>query len=341
MNITKGELKMDREIGGYIQLEKNRMLMLHEDGIALNCGRSGLSYLIQVKGIKKIAIPWFMCDCIRNLCKKESVEVRYYSVDVDFRPLLSNLEKDEWLYFVNYYGQFDNNVIQKYCRKFGRVIVDQAQSYFQIPIPGVDTIYTCRKFFGVADGGFLYTNAPTLNNLPMDESFERMHFLLGRFERSASEFYEEYVQNNEVFDNEPVKQMSLLTDNLLRGIDYERVKDIRTENFEYLHKRLNEINQLNLRIPEGAFAYPLLISNGQEIRKMLLQNKIYIPTLWPNVLEDCDVNSLEYKMASDILPLPCDQRYSVSDMEYLCSKLLDAIEEINERKQVGGKADEM
>jgi len=220
---------MKREIGGYIQLEKNRMPMLHEDGIAVNCGRSGLSYLIRARGIKKIVVPWFMCECIRNLCKKESVEVRFYSVDTEFRPLLSQLEPDEWLYFVNYYGQFDNEAIGSYCRQYGRVIVDQAQAYFQMPIPGVDTMYTCRKFLGVADGGFLYTDAPVLTDLPRDESFDRMHFLLGRFERSASEFYQEYVQNNAFFDNEPLKQMSLLTENLLRGIDYDFIKTARTE----------------------------------------------------------------------------------------------------------------
>ena len=36
---------------------------------------------------------------------------------------------------------------------------------------------------------------------------------------------------------------------------------------------------------------------------------IYIPTLWPNVLEECPQGSLEYHYAADILPIPVDQRY--------------------------------
>ena len=45
--------------------------------------------------------------------------------------------------------------------------------------------------------------------------------------------------------------------------------------------------------------------------------KIYIPTLWPNVLDECEPDTLEYKFAADILPIPVDQRYGVEDMEYL------------------------
>ena len=63
--------------------------------------------------------------------------------------------------------------------------------------------------------------------------------------------------------------------------------------------------------------YPLLIDDGMKIRKQLQQMKIYIPTLWPNVLDDCEPDTLEYKFAADILPIPVDQRYGIEDMEYM------------------------
>lgn len=49
----------------------------------------------------------------------------------------------------------------------------------------------------------------------------------------------------------------------------------------------------------------------------MISNKIYIPILWPNVLSDSLKGSLEYDMAENILPLPCDQRYDEYDMEYI------------------------
>ena len=82
---------------------------------------------------------------------------------------------------------------------------------------------------------------------------------------------------------------------------------------------------MKLRKIEGAFAYPLLVENGAEIRKKLQQQRIYIPTLWPNVLREIDNNSLEYKFAENILPLPVDQRYSEDDINELSSRIKQTI----------------
>ena len=151
-----------------------------------------------------------------------------------------------------------------------------------------------------------------------------MHFLLGRYERSASEFYPEYVRNNHFFANEPIKRMSRLTENLLHGIDYEQARKRRTENFTFLHEHLGQRNKLRLTIPEGAFMYPLYVENGAEIRKALQKEKIYIPTLWPAVFDLCSENDPEYDMAKNILPLPVDQRYTAGDMEYLIERITNA-----------------
>lgn len=309
-----------REIGGYIELDTFTGPMLHGDGIKLNCGRNALAYLIEAKRIDKLWMPKFMCDSCDKVLSDRGVVVEYYSIGLDFKPIVP--EWDGWLYVVNYYGQLSN----EYLASLGdRVIVDNAQAYFQDPVPGMDTLYTCRKFFGVADGAVLYTDK-TIEVEQQDESFRRMNFLLGRYERTASEFYPEYAANNNFFENEPIKRMSKLTENLLHGIDYERVRQRRTENFAFLHERLHGINRLNLTIPEGAFMYPLYLENRAEIRKKLQAMKIYIPTLWPSVFALCGKMEPEYDMAKNILPLPVDQRYWTEEMEYLADEVRKCID---------------
>lgn len=308
---------MRKEIGGYIELDTYNLPMLHENALKLNCGRNCLAYLIKAKNIKKIAIPYFLCDSVKNICIKENVNVNFYDINNEFMPYSVKLENDEWLYIVNYYGQINEEKIKALKQKYENIIVDNAQAYFDMPVNGVDTIYTCRKFFGVADGAVLYTGARLEGELPIDESFERMHFLLGRFERTASEFYSEYASNNKLFSNEPIKQMSKLTNNLLHGIDYQFIKNKRTENYNFYYDKFKDINKLKLKPIEGAFAYPLLLENGYEVRKKLQEKKIYIPTLWPNVLDDVNESELEYNFAKNILPLPCDQRYDIEDLTYI------------------------
>lgn len=307
-----------KEYGGYIELETFQGEILHEGAIALNCGRGALEYLCGAKKIQKLYLPHFLCSSVPNLCKKIGVEFEYYPINEDFMPIFQQkLDEDEWLYVVNFYGQLDNDYLHSLKETYNRIIVDNAQSYFQPPVEGVDTLYTCRKYFGVADGAFLYTDTLLGREIPRDESFERMHFLLGRYERSANEFYSEYVANNKLFATEPVKKMSRLTENLLRGINYKKVAQQRQENFDYLNAALENINELKLKSVYGAFMYPLLIKDGVANRKTLQKEKIYIPTLWPNVMEECETNSLEYRYAADILPIPIDQRYDKEDMKYL------------------------
>lgn len=305
-----------KEIGGYIELENFNLPMLHEGSIELNCGRSCLAYLIRARGIKKILLPYFLCDSVKNLCERDRVETAYYHIDEGFMPENISLDEDEWLYVVNFYGQLTADDIEALKDEHGRVIVDNAQAYFDMPAPGVDTLYTCRKYFGVPDGAFLYTDARLSEELPLDESFERMRFLLGRYERTASEFYGEYAANNRLFAGEPLKKMSRLTCNLLHGIDYERVRKKRTENFKQYHEKLKHMNQLELRDVEGAFAYPLLVENGAEVRKRLIEKKIYVPTLWPNVVDEMSEYDIEHRFAKNILPLPVDQRYNSDDISF-------------------------
>lgn len=302
-----------REIGGYIELDTYTGEMLHENSIKLNCGRNALAYLLRAKQIKTIWMPKFMCDS-----SSYEVKIHYYSIGLDFKPHVEQ-RGDDWLYVVNFYGQLSN----EYLASLGKnVIVDNAQAYFQSPISGIDTLYTCRKFFGVPDGAILYTDKQ-IEISEKDESFERMHFLLGRYERSAQEFYQEYVDNNRTFQEEPIKRMSKLTENLLHGLDYNVIRKKRTENFAYLHERLANSNRLKLIVPDGAFMYPYYVENGFELRKRLQAEKIFIPTLWPAVLNRCNQNELEYQMARNILPIPVDQRYGIEDMDYIIKKIVN------------------
>lgn len=314
-----------KEIGGYIELDNYNLPMLHENAIALNTGRNCLGYLIKTKNIKTIYLPYFLCESVINLCKNFDLKVCLYHINNIISPKNLEIDDNAFLYVVNYYGQLSNNKIIELKKKYKNIIIDNAQAYFQMPVDDVDTIYTCRKFFGVSDGAFLYTNVQLNEMLEIDESYKRMNFLLGRYERTAAEFYSEYVNNNKSFANEPLKRMSKLTNNLLHGINYKEVKIKRTKNYNYLFDRLEKINKLNLKRIEGAFAYPLYIENGNELRKKLIANKIYIPTLWPNVITDELKATLEYDMALNILPLPCDQRYDEKDMEYIIGEIYKCI----------------
>lgn len=67
--------------------------------------------------------------------------------------------------------------------------------------------------------------------------------------------------------------------------------------------------------------YPLWIENGAAARKKLQAEKIYIPTLWPNVLQELPEKAIEYQLAANILPLPVDQRYTQVEMQRIVDRI--------------------
>lgn len=314
------------EMGGFIEFERFSGHEYHEHAIALNCGRSCLAYLIEARGIESIWIPSFLCDSVeRTLRRYPSVTVHEYPVTRELRPNYESISlgRGDYLYLVDYYGQLTAEDME-YAKALsgGRLIVDEAQGFFTPPIPNVDTIYTCRKFFGVSDGAYLYTNARIGRELPVDESHNRLGFLLGRFERPSSEFYAEYAANNHLFAEEPIKAMSPLTHNLLRGIDYDAVPRRRESNFAALDRSLGSANEMTLKMPRGPFMYPLLIQDGARVRAALQQKKIYVPTLWPYALRK---DPMARSLSVNILPLPIDQRYEKADMDYLANEVLSLL----------------
>lgn len=304
-----------KEIGGYFGLEQLIKKEHYYNLISLNTARNALLYLIKAKKITKIFIPYYLCNSVSNMLLKNKIDIEYYNIDELFSPIFENeIREDEYLYIVNFYGQVSNEKILSLKQKHSRVIVDNTQAFFQVPIAGIDTLYSCRKFFGVPDGAYLSTEAVLAEELVTDISKERMTHILGRFEGTAYDYYINFQENDKKFSDLPLMKMSKLTKNILGAIDYKKVCKRRSENYAYLNSSLSKINKLNLIKPEAAFAYPFYSENAIEIKRKLALKKIYIPTLWPNVLYDTSEGSLEYDYAKNILPLPCDQRYIEKDM---------------------------
>lgn len=304
-----------KEIGGYFELEKFMGSEYYSDLIALNTGRNALAFLIRAKGIKKLYIPSFLCDSIYRVCEREGCQYQMYNIKEDFQPDFNiPLKNDEWIYIVNYYGQVNNELELK--MKFKRIIFDNVQDFFRKPQLGIDTIYSCRKYFGVPDGAYLSTNKRL--KLSEDTSKDRFEHLLGRTEFSASEYHSIFNRNEDLFYYLEPKYMSMNTHNIMRGIDYKLVINKRNKNFLFIDDKLGRVNRFKPITPFGPYMYPFYTYDGMNLKKKLAEKKIYIPTLWPTAIGYGGI-AKEYSM--NILPLPIDQRYSQKDMKIVVEEI--------------------
>jgi len=300
------------EIGGYFELELRKGKEYHQNAIRLNTGRNAFEYILRAKNYTKVYLPYYTCDVMLEPINKLNLKYNFYPIDSTFNPIFdfSLIKENDVFVYTNYFGICDGQVkiLSKKCKN---LIIDNSQAFYSKPLPGIDTFYSARKFFGVPDGAYLFTDKELEEDFERDFSYKRFEHLLGRMDVNAESFYTSFKRNDKALENQPIKIMSKLTQRILQSIDYNEVKRIRSNNFQTLHQSLEKINLLNFKLEKNTapLAYPFLIENGKELKKKLIENKIFIATYWPNISEWCSTNSFEYYLMKNLLPLPIDQRY--------------------------------
>ena len=226
---------MGDAIGGYFSLELNMMKAYPQSSIylSLNTARNCLKYILEASNYKLLYIPYFTCDVILEPLKELNIEYRFYSINENLEPVFNfNLiGKNEAFLYTNYFGIKDNYINRLSSFDFN-LIIDNAQSFFSKPIKGISSFYSARKFFGVSDGAYLFTNKYLEKDFEQDHSFNRMEHLLKRIDTSAEEAYKEFSENDRCLVAQPIKKMSRLTERILKSVDFEEVKKTRTSKKE-------------------------------------------------------------------------------------------------------------
>ena len=221
-------------IGGYLELELNCYGEYFQDAIRLNSGRNALEYIIRARNIQHIFIPYYICHSVIEPIDKVGISRTFYHIDKNLDPIFNDrLKKDEALLFVNYFG-LKQRAAELLTKKHKNLIIDNAQAFYCRPLPGKDTFYSPRKFFGIPDGAYLITDKFLELQLEQDVSIDRINHLIKRIEYGPEHGYADYVKNEALLSGQPIKEMSNITKAILNGIDYKRVREKREKNFRFV-----------------------------------------------------------------------------------------------------------
>lgn len=312
-----------KSIGGYFELEINgEGSLFHKEALALNSGRNCLEYILENSNYNHIYIPYFTCEVVLEPIIKLGIPYTFYCITETFLPLVEKVESNQVLLYTNYFGLMTKN-IETLSEQYTNLIIDNSQAFYDAPKYNISTFYSPRKFFGVSDGGFVYHSKPNNKDYDVDISIGRFSHLLKSVDLSKEEGYLDFKKNDDDLINQPIKNMSKLTQKILRGVDYNQNRLIRLENFNILHNSLNELNQLTSIIDmeniECPMVYPFLPSKKIELRSELIKNKVYTAQYWPNVMEWVAKDSFEYNLTNNVVYIPIDQRYNEKDMQYVLS----------------------
>ncbi len=306
------------EIGGFLGLELAHGQPLHSRALALNSGRNALRLLLRTSAIKRIHIPVYSCPALVPAIQAEGVAIGYYRVTADMEPVdLPSPPVDEAILLINYFGLKDATV-RRYAAIHKNVIVDQCQAFYAEPPPGLGSIYSPRKFVGVADGGYLYSGSGLSTELPVDESTSRYLHCLQRMDTGAPAALPGYQRAEAQLSELSPAFMSRLTRVVLSSIDYGAVSRRRRDNFTGLHASLSRLNKLSFALDEKAvpMVYPLVI-DAPGLREYLIGRGIYVARYWADSRQFLPRDPVSEMLSERLLPLPIDQRYGASEMQLI------------------------
>ena len=303
-------------IGGYFELELPQKAEYHKSALALNTGRNCLEYILRARGYKKVYLPYYSCEVLLEPFNKLGVEYCFYHINGSLElEQHVTLQDGEALLYINYFGLKQDYVTSLSATYGKQLIVDNTQAFYAKPIEGIDTFYSCRKFFGVADGAYLYCSQSFDEELEHDQSWERMEYLLKRIDNSAEAAYADFRTQSELLKNNPIRKMSKLTARIMASIDYPGMAERRKVNFKQLDRAFGHLNGIKWNVTDDAvpMVYPFL-TDDPSLRQHLIDNKIYVAQYWPNVLQWCSPADTAYRLTQSLLPLPIDQRYGEQEM---------------------------
>ena len=314
--MAESSSKVMEAIGGYFSLELPLREEYHKNAIRLNTGRNCLEYILRVRGHKKVYVPYYTCEAVMEPINKLGIPYEFYHIDnhLEIRDRFT-LKEGEALLYTKYYG-LKQCYVEKQAKQYGnKLIIDNTQAFYAKPIFGIDTFYTCRKFFGVPDGAYLYCDKELDEEIEQDYSYDKVAHLVKRIDLSAEEGFKDFRWVDDGLDNQPIRKMSKLTQHMMQGIDYKAAAQQRRANYQMLHEALGKENNLELPLEDDAvpMVYPYLTS-VEGLREKLIENKIFVARYWPNVLEWTQPDDFEYQLAQQMQPLPIDQRYGEEEM---------------------------
>lgn len=326
------------EYGGFLPLELNKGCDYFEkygnDVSRLNTGRNAIVCALIDACAKKVFLPKYNCEYVRETISKYGISIELYSLNDKFEPVITNFSENDWILYTNYFGVLNIHNINSIIKKYRNVIIDNTQDFYFKPIlkHNVYNVYSCRKFFGVANGAYLIHKGGIKADYESSQSTIIDSYLLASYEQGTNEVYQDYLNSEKELSKKKIEKMSKLTMGIMNSINYQNNAKIRKRNYSILDHYLKRYNALKFDVREKVpMIYPFYFENDS-MRDYLISNKIYVPQWWKYLLNEVESDSIEARLSKWLFALPIDQRYGTIDMENISKIVINGIELLGKNK---------
>lgn len=294
-----------------------------------NSGRSSLRWALHSMDLyaKRILVPDFVCQVVIDVLLEFSIQPVFYEVglDLDFK-LPTDARNCDALYLVKYFGHSSKSFSIALEQSNIPLIID---TVFDAELPTVKTnshwcaFNSLRKISRIADYSQLASNKPLI---PIErtrlETFSRLKY---QAKNIKHQFLTKKIESEEHYLNLFSDAESILDDS--KGVYYPEDNSIflsnifhhnlsaetelRRSNFEMAKATLSDVTYIDINPYLPSFL-PILLKDRDRVREKLRESHIYLAIHWPSL------STLGNKLSPNILSIPLDSRYQMSDIQRMC-----------------------
>lgn len=342
LNLNIFRLKERNDFIKYFNLKKNLFILF-------NSGRSTLKfYLKEIYNKKKIfLLPSYLCHSVIQPFIELKIPFQFYKInknlEIDIshlRNLISNSVGGAL--FIHYFGFPQNKYILKFYDILKSFEIDIVEDITHSILTNETGIYgdyafsSLRKIFPLPDGGLLKSNRENLNNIEFHQGYDEIwgkrlvgslykdKYLKGKL-TDKKEFLSLFGEAETILDSREIEILSMTKFSrfLLNKFNFSKIINIRRQNFKFLLEKLMGSKQVvplykNHREKICPLGFPILAEKREFLKAKLIENNIFPPIHW--VLPDYinkEKFSESWNLSNKILTIPCDQRYTTNDMQYI------------------------
>jgi hypothetical protein len=337
-SIFTGEANLTKIIGGMFGLQASpdsntsSPPFLRNRSVYLINARSGIWLLVHQLAPRQVWCPSYLCHTILVAVKGSVANVRFYETSYDLAissfEWLDHVQQGDLVILINYFGFGCDSACAIQAREHGAWVLEDASQALLSGNAGQFSdfvLFSPRKFLGIPDGGILCSNCD-VHFQGVDLETPAAEWWLWAFSASvlrrefdvyggARPWFELFQKTESDAPIGPFAMSELSKALLLNSFDYSTIAQRRVDNYRILAHKLDSVALFPYLpaqvIPLG---FPIRIKERDKVRQALFAHEIYPPVHWA-IQEDVPKEYRDsHKLASDIMTLPCDQRYDGDDM---------------------------
>ena len=323
---------------------------VRDDWQLFRSGRDALKSAARIIGGRKVLLPALCCESMILPFSANGYDVEFYGMNPnltgDEADVRAKLADGTVLLYMRYFGikPFTDEFLLL-LRDAGIVLVEDRTHDVIVPRSAEGftpdaVLASLRKWAALPEGGMLRTAMGKCAADPdarfgdtRREVMEMKARYLETWEPELKKGFLDKLHGAERLLDESGEPcgMSAEYEALLRHIDFTALLAKRRANIARLYAKLAALDGTRLRFlsghpEESTLYFPVYLENRGEVQRAMAQRGVYCPVIWPEPEAAHGVCEVSRYVTEHMLALPCDQRYTPEDMDFIADTLIEALE---------------